>query len=265
MADLRQSREYAEWMKSLGWAVDKGMFIKKLPLGINFIKWQRPKSINVINQKAFLIKIEPDALRGNKKIEKELKALGFKKDRSPMLPTKTIIIDLSKSEIQLLKEMHSKTRYNVKKHGQKIEIIRGDEISDKQLVEFFRIYKQNTSKQKFWGLNYKQLNDLFKCFSRKVYLLRSDEGGLVLLVHDGVAYYSHNGVNKKGRQKYLPTLLTFEAIRLAKKMGCQCFDFEGIEDERFLVTKKWRGFSRFKKSFGGKEVEYLGSFSKFFN
>jgi lipid II:glycine glycyltransferase (peptidoglycan interpeptide bridge formation enzyme) len=61
----------------------------------------------------------------------------------------------------------------------------------------------------------------------------------------------------------VPTLLTWEAIKLAKKLGDRRFDFEGIADERFPVTNKWLGFSRFKKSFGGNKIEYIGSFSKF--
>jgi len=50
--------------------------------------------------------------------------------------------------------------------------------------------------------------------------------------------------------------------KLAKKMGCKIFDFEGIYDDRFPL-KSWLGFSRFKKSFGGLEVEYPGAYSKF--
>jgi len=82
------------------------------------------------------------------------------------------------------------------------------------------------------------------------------------LIHGRVAYYSHNASSVSGRKKFIPTVLTWRAIRLAKKLGCSRFDFEGIEDERYPVTKKWSGFTRFKKSFGGDVVEYVGSFSK---
>jgi len=103
---------------------------------------------------------------------------------------------------------------------------------------------------------------LFVCMSKKAHLLKTKEAGLVILVHDKVAYYSHNAATKRGKQKFEPTSLTWEAIRLAKKLKCVRFDFEGIEDERYKVTKKWAGFSRFKRGFGGEVVEYLGSFSK---
>jgi lipid II:glycine glycyltransferase (peptidoglycan interpeptide bridge formation enzyme) len=58
-------------------------------------------------------------------------------------------------------------------------------------------------------------------------------------------------------------LLVWGAIKLGKKMNCLRLDFEGIADERFPMTKKWEGFSRFKRGFGGNEVKYIGSFKKF--
>jgi len=46
MSDLRQAPEYCQWMRAIGWQVDKGMFIKKLPLvPWSFIKIQRQKPL----------------------------------------------------------------------------------------------------------------------------------------------------------------------------------------------------------------------------
>jgi len=284
--DLRQSLEYCRYMEKIGWQVESGVFIKKFPLiPWSFIKIQRQswpidfKKIERIKRKykAIQIKIEPNVTDKKKwkKIESELKKYGYKKGKSPMLPTKTIWLDLRKNEHQLLKEMHYKTRYNVHKFeirntkyetkSTKHKTIRGDEITNEQLKEFYEIYKKNAKKQGFWGLNFNQLNNLMKCFGEKGYLLLVKDkalllGGLILLIDDKTAYYCHNAGTKEGKKLFVPTLLTWEAIKLAKKLKCKKFDFEGISDLRFPVTKKWQGFSRFKKSFGGKEVEYIGLF-----
>jgi lipid II:glycine glycyltransferase (peptidoglycan interpeptide bridge formation enzyme) len=272
MEDLRQAKEYAKYMESLGWVVEEGMFVKKLPLlPWSFIKYQRAdwpvdfeKVEKVVKKyRAIQVKIEPNVLE-NRKIEKEFERRGYKFDRSAMLPTKTVWLDLRKSEKQLLEEMHHKTRYNIKKYQEKVEIIAGDKVSDKQIKDFFRIYQKNLKKQQFWGLSFKQLKNLFGEFKNKSYLLWvKDLGGLMILVHGKTAYYSHNAATREGRKRFVPTLLTWEAIKLAKKLGDRRFDFEGIADERFPVTNKWLGFSRFKKSFGGNKIEYIGSFSKF--
>jgi lipid II:glycine glycyltransferase (peptidoglycan interpeptide bridge formation enzyme) len=256
MSDLRQAPEYCQWMRKIGWQVDKGMFIKKLPLvPWSFIKIQRQKQpidfTAIKKYKAIQIKLEP--AWGDKT---DYQALGFKPDKTPMLPSKTIWLDLTKSEAQLLKEMHPKTRYNLKK-VQPVAIIPGHKIQKPQLKKFYEIYRKNCRRQKFWGLNFNQLKSLLRCFGEKAWLLATNEGGLTILIYDKVAYYSHNGASQEGKRKFVPTLLAWEAIKLAKKLGCKRFDFEGIDDRR------WPGFTRFKRSFGGKEIEYRGSLSRF--
>ncbi len=263
MSDLRQAPEYAQWMRAIGWQVEKGAFIKKIPLlPWTFIKIQRQRwtaDYEIIAKKyrAVQIKLEPDWSD-----KTDYQALGFKPDKTPLLPTKTIWLDLTKSENQLLKEMHSKTRYNIRKNKQVVRICRGKETSQAALRKFYEIYKANAKKQKFWGLSFNNLKWLLVCFGEKAWLLTTNEGGLIILIHDKVVYYSHNGATQAGKRKFVPTILTWEAIKLAKKLGCKKFDFEGIADSRFPITKKWQGFTRFKKSFGGIEVECKGSLSK---
>lgn len=258
MSDLRQAPEYTQWMRSIGWQVENKMFIKKLPLvPWPFIKIQRQKPpIDLAAAKkyrAIQIKIEP--AWGD---ETDYQKLGFKQDKAPMLPSKTIWLDLKKTKRLLLKQMHSKAQYNINKHKQAVKVCRGKEIGEAELRKFYEIYKANAKKQKFWGMNFNQLKSLLRCFGEKAWLLATNEGGLITLIHDKIAYYSHNGATQEGKRKFVPTLLVWEAIKLAKKLGCKRFDFEGIDD------KRWPGFTRFKKSFGGIEVEYRGSLSKYF-
>jgi peptidoglycan pentaglycine glycine transferase (the first glycine) len=59
----------------------------------------------------------------------------------------------------------------------------------------------------------------------------------------------------------LPYFIVWEAMKEAKKRGCKIWDFEGIYDARW-PNKSWLGFSHFKKSFGGEEIEFPGSFEK---
>jgi lipid II:glycine glycyltransferase (peptidoglycan interpeptide bridge formation enzyme) len=273
MEDLRQSQEYSGYMKSLGWIIDSGVFIKKIPLvPFYFAKWQRPEKVNIqtVNKlknkyKKLLMKIEP--LEQDRQVEERLRRWGFKKDKVPMLPSKTLIIDLETSLNKLLKEMQGKARYNLKRYRDKnlkIKILSGDQITEKELESFYQVYKNNYRRQKFWGLKYWQIKSLVKSFGKKAYLLKAKEAGLLILVHEKIAYYSHNASSGKGRRECVPSLLIFEAVLLAKKLKLKTFDFEGVQDKRYKITKKWKGFTRFKKSFGGKEKIFLGSFSKFF-
>lgn len=85
--------------------------------------------------------------------------------------------------------------------------------------------------------------------------------GTVILLTDTTAYYYYAFTSKQGRKKLAQYLLVWEAIKIGKRKGCKVFDFEGIYDHRFPI-KNWQGFSHFKKSFGGREVDYPGCFVK---
>ena len=273
MTDLRQARAYWRYMKSLGWRGVDGAFVKKLPfLALSLVKIQRPERQPNL---AALKKFRPIYISYEPAVNHKPPA-GFRPG-SPLLPSRTIWLDLRKSQKKLLQEMRPKTRYNIKKlritdYG--LRITQGSQLSDDQLAAFYQIYRENAKKQRFWGASFTQLKSLATCFGKKAYLIIARRmaqagesrrqglagndviGGLLILVHDRVAYYSHNAATNEGRRLFVPTILTWEAIKLAKKLGCHTFDFEGIDDPRFPVTRKWTGFSRFKKSFGGKEVNY---------
>ncbi|PIT93970.1 hypothetical protein COU00_01505 [Candidatus Falkowbacteria bacterium CG10_big_fil_rev_8_21_14_0_10_43_11] len=48
-------------------------------------------------------------------------------------------------------------------------------------------------------------------------------------------------------------------IKLAKKLGYAKYDFYGIDE------KKWSGVTRFKRGFGGGEINYQGCYDIIFS
>jgi lipid II:glycine glycyltransferase (peptidoglycan interpeptide bridge formation enzyme) len=78
--------------------------------------------------------------------------------------------------------------------------------------------------------------------------------------HDA-GYYWYGFTNKEGRTSLSQYSLLWQGILWAKKQNCKIFDFEGVYDPRF-PNKSWLGFSHFKYSFGGYEVEYPGCYTK---
>src|SRR3989344_1660001 len=135
MLDLRQTPEYVKYANLIGWKTERihgvNYFIKKFPIIGSFIKIQRPKKIdfNQINRvakrnRAFQITIEPKDFTYNTR----LTTRDFKQNKSPFLPSKTIHIDLTKTEKQLLSQLHPKTRYNIKiAKRNKLKIIRSND------------------------------------------------------------------------------------------------------------------------------------------
>jgi len=94
-------------------------------------------------------------------------------------------------------------------------------------------------------------------------LPRRDEtkAGAIFLLGDKIGYYWQAFSNKEARRLQAQYKIVWEGILWAKKRGAKIFDFEGIYDERF-PDKSWLGFTHFKKSFGGHEVEYPGAMLK---
>lgn len=281
-------------MRKIGWMVKKidncQIFIRQFPLIGSFIKIQRLsfpiplKKIEKLTQRhrAFKIIIEPrktEKLR-NEEIEK-LRNFGYQKSNSPYLPTRTIQIDLRKSEKEIFKNFSEAKRRGVKKAIKNGVIIK----PSKDIKSFIRI---KSSQFLFLGfLIKKDINALWQTFSPKnAVLLRARSkyrpsreiplmisfrrcsnnnflAGILLLFHYQTAHYWLAASTKRGNRLFAPSFLVWEALKLAKKRGAKIFDFEGIYDPRFhQATKSWQGLTRFKKGFGGKETEYPGCFVK---
>jgi lipid II:glycine glycyltransferase (peptidoglycan interpeptide bridge formation enzyme) len=289
ISDLRQSKEYARYLQQAGWRVEKTngvfVFIRPIPLTpFSIIKIQRPTRLPDLKKteslakkyRSLLIFIEP-----KKAIDRQLAIIrnqGYRLCRSHFLPTKTIHLDLTQSEKELLAQMKKDTRYSIRKTTpQHISIYVVKQRKDlKALHSAWR-------KSAGWRLiipSFKNILALKNSFGQNAIFLtaalttpappvsdlpvnrkQAIIAGAIILIADKTAYYYYAFTSQKGRKFLAQYRLVWEAINRTKKLGCKVFDFEGIYDPRFPI-KSWLGFSHFKKSFGGKEVNYPGCFKK---
>ncbi len=261
MSDIRQSPEYGHYLAQIGWIVERiggvNYFIKKFPIIGSVIKIQRPGKIDFeeierLTKKyhAFQVILEP--LSSSIGTHDSLYNRGFKLSRSPYLPTKTLLIDIGSTDF----------RSDIKRAIRKFD--------SKQILE----YKSNLDKfhqtwKKAVGLSkyvppLKQLQALQSSFKdNSLFVTTSDKSaGIIFLVSGNTLYYWQAFSDKKRR--YLPNQyrMVWYGILWGKKQKAKVFDFEGIYDERF-PDKSWLGFTHFKKTFGGKEIEYPGTYTKF--
>jgi len=268
MTDLRQTANYAQYLQSSGWLVEKTdntyIFIRKIPLTpFSIIKVQRPEKIPfaTISQLAkkhhtLAVYFEPLTTKQTMLASQH----GFRLSKSPYLPTKTLTLDLKQNEEKILAQMKKDARYAIRKAKKSpLQIIKPASSR-----KFHRAWKKSVNWQRYVP-SLKSLQKLKKAFGKNVLFLQANPpaggsiAGTVILIADNRAYYYHAFTSKPGRKTLAQYLLVWQAIKLTKKAGCQIFDFEGVYDERFS-NKSWLGFSHFKKSFGGKEVKYPGCF-----
>lgn len=271
MKDIRQSRNYANYLSSIGWKVIKKnnlyYFIKKI-FFITTIKLQRPerlryKDIEILSKKYkglvnFII--EP-------KNNDQFSMINFQKT-NPYLPSRTLILDLTKTKEEIFSNFSKDARYALRKvQNAKLKIKNCSNLdlfhqSWKYSVPFLRVV-----------LSLENLIKLKKAFGdNALFLLNKNAGlprqsaaraGAIFLVANNTGYYWQAFTNNEGRKSLIQYSIVWEGIKWCKKRGAKYFDFEGIFDERFPL-KTWKGFTGFKKKFGGEEREFPGAYQKWF-
>ena len=273
--DIRQSTKFAAFMVSLGWRALKInsslCYLRKMPFMNNFAKIPRSKEIYPIEDykyfirenKIFKLKLSPLITSDNKKFRKQKNNLlgnGFTIDMNPFNPTTTIEIDLKKPLETIFNNFSQAKRRAVRRAiKNKIEIRISNDI------ESFVKIRQNQYFP-FGFLVNKETRNIWQNFAPQnaVLLLAYQKNnsrplaGILLLHFEQISYYWFASSLQLGKKLFAPTLLVYEALKVSQKAGCQKFDFEGIYDPRFpKAAESWKGFTRFKEGFGGKNVEYF--------
>lgn len=221
-----------------------------------------------VKNNAFLVKLEPEIEvtdSSGEKLLKLLKSAGFRKDSWALNPTSTIHIDLKRGEEEILKSMEKDTRYSVR-----LALRKGVRIAEtNDFEQFKKLYLAMAARKKFWPAK-KELRILWEVFHKNgkaaiLTALYNNEtlASTLLLFNKDQGHYAHAASQDKNREVMATYLLLWESIKFLKKKGCSVFDLEGIKDKRFKATKKWGGFTLFKRGFGGREIVYLGSFTKY--
>lgn len=266
--DVRQSPEYGEYTKKIGWktvriqrsASSVQIFLRKLGL-VSIAKIQRVnlplpwEEISQIlkNNRVFMCKLEPT---GSTQYS-VLSAQGFRLDKWPLIGAKTLRLSLSLSLRNIYAGFRKDARYCLRQ-----ALSAKHKVLKNNYDDFYNIWKQANRIKHLWTPKKRDYQSLVKSFGKKCFCITIDNlAGCLVLTHKGVAYYYYSGSLPEGKRKNIPYLVVWEAMKQAKKRGCKIWDFEGIYDERW-PNKGWKGFSHFKKSFGGTEVEFPGSFTR---
>ena len=172
-------------------------------------------------------------------------------------PAKTLVLDLHKAEAELLKQMHQKTRYNLNLAERKgVKIIEGDKA---RFEEFWTLLDQTSDRDKFRPHGRSYYKTMLELADNPVKLFFAEYKGRPIATalaafFGDTAVYLHGGSANEDREAMAPYLLQWQAIKLAKANGQKYYDFHGIDE------KKWPGVTRFKKGFGGLELNYPGTF-----
>lgn len=226
------------------------------------------KKIGKENNCAF-IKIEPHIEKTpNSKFQISNE---FKNSPKPLFTKYNFVLNITKSEDELLKNMHPKTRYNIRvaqKKGVKTE----ERTDDEAFKIYLNLYFETTKRQNYHGHNqyyHRRVWDTLKNAGMARLLIATYQNqpltAWVLFNFKDTLYYPYGGSSKAHPEVMANNLVAWEAIKLGKGLKINKFDMWGALGPNADPKDPWFGFHRFKMGYGGNLVEYIGTFDLVFD
>lgn len=262
------------------------MKILYIPRGPLLIDWNNRSLFRTViadlknyaaKQHAIFIKIDPEVIieaediqlfRVNSQINGEeirrrLRTEGWQYSPEQIQFKNTAWINLLPDEGEILESMKQKTRYNLhlsERKGVKIHIATQDE-----LPTLYDLYMKTSNRDGFIIRPIEYYLSLWQVLISKNMasgLIAEVDGvpvaGLILFHFARKAWYFYGMSSELNREKMPNYQLQWEAIRLAKKLGCEIYDLWGAPD-KLDGNDPMSGVYRFKLGLGGKLIKTIGA------
>jgi lipid II:glycine glycyltransferase (peptidoglycan interpeptide bridge formation enzyme) len=224
------------------------------------------------------LKLEPDYIvrkweNKKGKIDKlikeeriDLEKLGLQPARRELFDPHSFVMDLNQTGEELLANMHSKTRYNIRlaeKKGVTVE-----EKSDTEGLEIFiQLFQETLKRQNFYMHSPQYFRQLWQTLQPTgiphILLAKYQEKILnawMIFVWKNRLFYPYGASSNQYRELMASNLICWETIKFGQAKGCQFFDMWGAgQGPDPDPQHPWYGFYRFKLGYGGDLVRFAGS------
>lgn len=276
---LLQTGEWGELKSAFGWDAVRiisgkagiQILFRKLPLGLTVgyipkanldqLLWSELDSVSK-KHRAIFVKLEADTWEDENPFPIAQASLLMSSPHN-IQPPRTIIIDLKRSEAEILARMKQKTRYNIRLAEKKGVTVRAWED-----VESFHAMMIATGERDGFGVHsreyYRRAYELLHPKQMGELLVAEYEGkplAALFVARNGTrAYYLYGASTDEERNRMPTYLLQWEAMKWAKVCGCEEYDLWGVPDEEEAALEAnfekrndglW-GVYRFKRGFGGE-------------
>jgi len=227
--------------------------------------------------RSILLKIEPDR-SDDQSLRTRLAELGFQVSPQTIQPPRTITIDISRSEEEILTAMHAKTRYNIRLSAKKDVIVR--EAAESDLPAFNALIQATGNRDQFEVHSSEYYSAAYRLFvnndqARLVVATFQEKiiAGIFVFALRDRAWYFYGASGDVERERMPNHALQWAAIQWAKSRGCTEYDLWGVPDEDETTLEDqylnrsdglW-GVYRFKRGFGGKLIRFAGSFDRVYD
>ena len=187
---------------------------------------------------------------------------GFRPAPIHMHPELSWILDITKPEEELLKEMRKTTRYLIKKTEKDgVQIKMSDDPDD--IEKFWPVYQATVNRQHFTPFSKSYLRQEFELFAKDkqaAFFFGVYQGKVIaaaiIIFYGKSGFYHHSGSLQIFDKINASYLLQWRVIQEAKRRGYVQYNFWGISPDS-RPQHPWAGLSLFKKGFGGFAEEYV--------
>ena len=189
--------------------------------------------------------------------------LGYKDAPVHMMhPEIAWVLDISKSEEEIISGMRKTTRHaikNAENGGVQITMTRDPH----DVHRFAQVYEETFKRQHFAPFSHEYLRAEFDTFADDndavLFFAEHNDttlGAALILFYNDTAFYHHGASGSRDTKIPASQLLQWRIIQEAKRRGCTRYNFWGISPDD-KPNHPWAGLSRFKKGFGGYPEYYV--------
>lgn len=218
-------------------------------------------------ERALFVKMDPDVEADGPygdKVTGLLRRRGWRFSREQIQFRNTLLLNLALEPEEILAQMKSKWRYNIRLAGRRGVSVREGGLDDLPLL--YRMYRETSLRDRFVIRPESYYRDAWGTFIEAGLaqpLIAEVEGepvAMMILFRFGQrAWYMYGASRALHRERMPNHLLQWEAIRWAKGHGCAVYDLWGAPDALDESDPMW-GVYRFKQGFGARLVRHIGAY-----
>lgn len=214
-----------------------------------------------INEKAWFVRVRPELLSIPQNI-KLFAELGFRRAPMHLHAENTWVLDITKSEEEILRGMRKTTRYLVKRsfgEGLKVDISK----SKKYASVLYDLQTETSERHGFVGFPKKlfeaEIEEFAKDDNARFFICQKGKKVLavaIIVFYGNSAYYHFSGSTSEFSKVPFSYFLQWEIIREAKKREEKYYNFWGIAPND-NPKHRFAGVTLFKTGFGGERIDWL--------
>jgi len=212
-------------------------------------------------EKVWFVRVRPE-LTENSDNRELFKKLGFMSSPMHLHAENTWILDIGKSEEELLSGMRKTTRYLIKKSlNMSLSVNSYQDSANTSILG--KLQEETVRRHKFTGFSDRIFSAQMVTFGSdrqaEFFICKKGNTNLaaaIIIIYADTAYYHHSGSTSDFKEIPFSYFLQWKIIQRVQDLGLKFYNFWGIAPND-NPKHRFAGVTLFKKGFGGVRINWL--------